>query len=144
MEAFKFNTLLAALMEYTNYLVKAKDTEVYGSEAWDEALRTIILLLAPMAPHVTEELWEHIGGEYSVHTQAWPEYDEALAADEVITLVVQVNGRVRGRIETPADIDEGAAIAAALAEPNVLQHIDGKQVLKRIYVPGRLVNLVVR
>jgi leucyl-tRNA synthetase len=144
MDAFKFNTLLAALMEYTNYLVRAKETAVYGSEAWDEAMRTIILLLAPIAPHVTEELWERLGGAYSVHTQPWPEYDAEAAADEVITLVVQVNGKVRGRVEVPADVDEEAAIAAALAEPNVQQHLEGKALQKRVYVPGRLVNLVAR
>lgn len=144
MEAFKFNTMLAALMEYNNYLMRARETEVYGSPAWTEAVQTMILLLAPIVPHITEELWERIGGAYSVHQQRWPECDEALAADEIVTLVVQVNSRVRGRVEVPVDVDEESAVTAALAEPNVRQHLEGKEILKRVYVPGKLLNIVTR
>jgi len=141
---FKFNTALAALMKFNNYLIKAKETNVYATEAWDEAIRNLILMLAPIMPHVTEELWERIGGPYSVHTQSWPKYDEELARDEVITLVVQVNGRVRARLQVPADIPEDEAKKAALEQPNVQRHIAGKEIVKEIYVPGRLVNIVVR
>ncbi|MCD6519423.1 MAG: leucine--tRNA ligase [Anaerolineae bacterium] len=141
---FKFNTALAALMKFNNYLIKAKETNVYATEAWDEAIRNLILMLAPIMPHVTEELWERIGGPYSVHTQSWPKYDEELARDEVITLVVQVNGRVRARLQVPADIPEDEAKKAALEQPNVRRHIAGKEIVKEIYVPGRLVNIVVR
>ena len=94
-------------------------------------------------PHVAEELWERIGGEYSVHVQAWPEYDETLAADEVITLIVQVNGRVRARLQVPVDTSEDSAKAAALANDNVEKYIKGKEIVKIVYVPGRLVNIVV-
>ena len=144
LEAFKFNTALAALMKFNNYLMKAKDTDVYGSEAWDEAIRTLILMIAPFMPHVSEELWERIGGAYSVHTQSWPQWDEALAAEEVAELVVQVNGRVRARLEVPVDIAEEKVKALALAEENVQRHIAGQKVLKTVYVPGRLLNIVVR
>jgi len=144
MHSFKFNTMLAALMEFNNYLVKAKETPVYATAAWDEAIRSLILMVAPVMPHLAEELWEQIGGQYSVHTQAWPQWDEELAADEVITLVVQVNGRVRARLMVPAETTEEQARAAALGNPNVQRHIEGRQVLKMIYVPGRLVNVVVR
>jgi len=143
-EAFKFNTMLAALMEFNNYLLKAKETAVYGTPEWEEAVRTLILLLAPIMPHVTEELWERLGQPYSVHTQPWPEHSEELAADEVVTLVVQVNGRVRARVEVPVDISEERAIATAMEQPNVQQHLEGKKVVKHVYVPGRLVNVVVR
>jgi leucyl-tRNA synthetase len=71
-------------------------------------------MIAPVMPHLAEEIWERIGGEYSVHNQRWPQYDEALAADEVITLVVQINGKVRGRLEVPVDIDEASAKETAL------------------------------
>jgi leucyl-tRNA synthetase len=143
LQAFHFNTALAALMEYNNYLVKAKETNLYGSDAWAEALRSLVLMIAPIMPHVSEELWEALGEPYSVHTQAWPRFDAELAADEVITLVVQVNGKVRARLSVPADISAEDAKAAALAHPNAKQYIEGKQVLQLVYVPGRLVNIVV-
>ncbi len=143
MEAFKFNTALAALMGFNNYLIKARETRVYRSEAWEEAIGSLVLMIAPMMPHVAEELWERIGGEYSVHLQAWPRYDEELAADKVITLVVQVNGRVRARLQVPADISKDGARMAALASANVQKHVGGKQIVKIVYVPGRLVNIVV-
>ena len=144
LHAFRFNTALAALMEFNNYLLKAKESNVFGTEAWGEALRSLVLMIAPIMPHVSEELWEELGGSYSVHTQAWPQFDEQLAADEVITLVVQVNGRVRARLSVPADITAEDAKAAALANPNAGQYIEGKEVLQLVYVPGRLVNIVVR
>lgn len=144
MEGFQFNTMLAALMEFNNYLVKAKDTEVYGSEAWDEAIRTLILLLAPSTPHLAEELWERIGGPYSVHQQSWPAWSEELAADEMVTLVVQVNGKVRDKITVPADIPEEEAKRLALESPNARRHYEGKEIVQVIYVPRRLVNIVVK
>ncbi|HHX65687.1 MAG TPA: class I tRNA ligase family protein [Chloroflexi bacterium] len=143
-EAFKFNTALARLMEYNNYLIKAKETDVYGTEAWSEAMNSLTLLIAPFMPHLAEELWEQLGGEYSVHTHSWPEYDKQLAADDMITLIVQVNGRVRARIDAPADIPEEEAKALALAHENVQRHIEGKQIVKVVYVPGRLVSIVIR
>ncbi|RLC59434.1 MAG: hypothetical protein DRI80_12540 [Chloroflexota bacterium] len=143
MEAFAFNTIISALMEFTNALQKAKQTSLYGTEAWDEAIETLLLLLAPCCPHIAEELWARTGRPYSIHLQPWPEYNPDLAAEEVITLVVQVNGRVRARLEVPADITEEAAREAALSDPNVQRHIAGKEVRKVIYVPGRLVNVVV-
>jgi leucyl-tRNA synthetase len=143
MEAFAFNTIIAGLMEFTNALQKAKQTEVYGTEAWGEAIETLLLLLAPCCPHVAEELWALMGRPYSVHQQAWPEFDPGLAAEEVITLIVQVSGKVRARIEVAVDIDEEKAKATALADENVQRHIEGKEVRKVIYVPGRLVNIVV-
>jgi leucyl-tRNA synthetase len=144
MEGFQFNTMIAALMEFNNYLVRAKDTEVYGSEAWDEAIRTLILLLAPSTPHLAEELWERIGGPYSVHQQSWPAWSEELAADEMVTLVVQVNGKVRDKITVPVDIPEEEARRMALECPNARRHYEGKEIVQVIYVPRRLVNIVVK
>ncbi|HHS98326.1 MAG TPA: leucine--tRNA ligase [Chloroflexi bacterium] len=143
LEELAFNTVIAALMEFTNTLQKAKETAVYGTEAWEEGIETLLLLLAPCCPHIAEELWVRTGRPYSIHQQPWPEYDPALTVEEVVTLVVQVNGKVRARIEVPADITEEAAKEAALAEPNVQRHIDGKEIRKIVYVPGRLVNIVV-
>ena len=141
-EAFKFNTAQASLMKYNNYLMKVQNTPVVATEAWTEAMRSLVLMIAPIMPHVAEELWERIGGGYSVHDQRWPEWDEALAADEVITLVVQINGKVRARIDVPAEITEDEAREHALAHENVQRYLEGLEIRKLVYVPGRLVNIV--
>jgi leucyl-tRNA synthetase len=143
MEAFTFNTIIAGLMEFTNALQRAKGTAVYGTEAWEEGIETLLLLLAPCCPHIAEELWAQTGRPYSIHQQSWPAFDPDLAAEEVITLIVQINGKLRARIEVPADIGEEAAKETALADSNIQRHIEGKEIRKIIYVPGRLVNIVV-
>ncbi len=144
MEDFAFNTIIAGLMEFANALQKARQTPVYGTEAWEEAIETLLLLLAPCCPHIAEELWARTGRPYSVHQQSWPQFDPDLAAEEVITLVVQVNGKVRARLEVPADITEEAAREAALSDANIQRHVAGKEIRKVIYVPGRLVNVVAK
>ena len=144
LEHFKFNTAISALMELKNALQEAKKTPVANSEAWEEARHVYLRLLAPFTPHIAEELWARSGYPYSVHTQPWPEYDAEVAAEETITLVVQVNGKVRDRIQVPADISEEAAKAAALASEGARRHMDGKRPKKVIYVAGRgMVNIVV-
>ena len=117
MEAFKFNTMLAALMEFNNYLIKAKNTPVVQTSIWSDAVRTMVLLLAPSTPHLAEELWHRLGGEDSVHVQSWPVWDEALAAEDVVTIAVQVNGKVRDRFEAATDIGEKEAVDTALGSP---------------------------
>jgi leucyl-tRNA synthetase len=99
-------------------------------------------MMAPVAPHLAEELWTYLGKPYSVHQQAWPEVDEAAAAEELITLVVQVNGKLRDRISVPADIGEEEAKAIALASEAVKKHLGSKPPRKVILVPGKLVNIV--
>src|SRR5690606_7489991 len=105
-------------------------------------MRTLVLLLAPSTPYLAEELWERLGQPYSVHQQSWPQYDPELAAAEMIELVVQVNGKVRDRLEVPADITEERAIELATASNLVREHLLGRTVRRTIYVPGRLVNTV--
>ena len=141
-ERFRFNTMLAALMEFTNYLGSVQGTAVTGTGAWREAVETLLLLLAPTAPHMSEELWSRLGLPYSIHTQTWPSWDEALAAEEQITLVVQIDGRMRDRLSVPASIAEEEAKSQALASPNVRRFLDNKAVRTVVYVPGRLVNIV--
>ncbi len=143
-ERFKFNTALAGLMEYTNALNLLWERKGVSSERWEDAIEKLLLQIAPMAPHVAEELWERTGREYSIHQQRWPEWDPELAADEVVTLVVQVNGRVRDKIEVSVDITEDEATRLALESRRVRPHVEGKDVAKLIYVPGRLVNIVAR
>ena len=141
LEAFRFNTAIAALMEHTNYLLAIKGD--VGGERWYEALRTFATVLAPFAPHHAEEMWAAMGEEYSVHLQKWPSWDESLIAAEEITLVVQVNGKLRDRIEVPADIAEEEAKKLALSSARVRPYVEGRELKKCVYVPGRLVNLVV-
>ena len=144
LDRFKFNTALAALMELSNTLSQAWERRAINSEGWNDAVEKLLLLIAPMAPHVAEELWERTGHAYSVHSQTLPSWDARLAADEVITLVVQVNGRLRDRIQAPADITDEKAKKLALDSERVEPYIEGKQVARVVYVPGKLVNIVAR
>ena len=141
LEAFRFNTGVAALMEQTNYLLAVKGR--VEEEKWNEALRKFALALAPLAPHHAEEIWAAIGEDYSVHEQEWPGYDESLTKTEEITLVIQVNGKLRDRIQAPAGIAEDTAKELALSSEKVRPHVEGKEIRKAVYVPGRLVNVVV-
>ena len=126
-EAFKFNTALAGLMEFSNTLNSAWEAKNVDSGTWNEAVEKLLVLLAPMAPHITEELWEAFKGHTtSIHNEPLPEYDAELAADEMIELVVQVNGRVRATISMPVDVTEEDAKEAAIASENVLRHTEGK------------------
>ena len=141
-EQFEFNTIISALMELMNVMVDAKTQGAFGTPAWKEAEEIYLKLLAPVAPHITEELWQRLGYAYSIHTQPWPQVDEAAAAEDEITLVVQINGKVRDRIQVPAGISEADARAAALASDAVQKGLAGREPKQVIYVPGRLVNIV--
>ncbi len=143
LESFSFNTAIARLMEYSNALGKAK-AAFWGTPVWDEASSDLLLLLAPITPHLAEELWAREGKPYSVHQQSWPAYDEALLVEETIEVPVQINGKVRGRITVAAGAGEEAIKAAALAEPNVQRYTEGKEIVKIIVPRGKLVSIVVR
>jgi leucyl-tRNA synthetase len=143
-ESFSFNTAIAALMSLRNAMKAAKETPLAHTPAWEEAVSSLLLLLAPFTPHVAEELWHRLGRSESVHLQRWPAWDEAVAAEEMITLVVQVNGRVRDRIEVPVDIEDAEAERLARESEAVGRHAEGKEIVKVIVVPGRLVNVVVK
>ena len=141
-EGFRFNTVISSLMEFTNTLFDAQRQPV-SDAAFNEATDNLLLMLAPIAPFMAEEIWEHKGRPYSIHQQTWPQFDVALAADESITLVLQVNGKVRGRITMPVGLTEEQARSIALENEAVRRHLDGKAPRKLIYVPGKLVNVVV-
>ncbi len=145
LEELGFNTAIAALMECINELYKIKSTHNFGLayNAWKESLSVLVKLLAPFAPHIAEELWEELGNRSSVHLSAWPSWDEELVAEELITLAVQINGKVRGEIMVEADISEEAAIEAAKNDEKVAVYLKGKTIKKEIYVPDKLVSLVV-
>ena len=144
-ERFNFNTAISSIMELTNalYLYKEGAEEVNGG-LLTEALEKLLLLLAPFAPHITEELWSRLGRSESIHLQDWPDYDEAALQVEEITIVIQVNGRVRDRLVVPVDMAEDELKQRALALPRVQEFVDGKKVVKMILVPGKLVNIVVK
>jgi leucyl-tRNA synthetase len=144
LDRFRFNTAIAALMELSNELGRGWNEGSVGSDTWKMCIENFLLMLAPIAPHIAEELWERAGYSYSIHNQRFPQWDEVLAAEEVITLVIQVNGRLRDKLTVPADIAEEEAKSLALASDKVQSHIDGKQVARTVYVPGRLVNVVVQ
>ncbi len=144
LEKLRFNTMIAALMEFSNYLTKVRDIGAVAVSDWNESIRTLMLLLAPTAPHLAEELWQQTGHDYSIHNQQWPVWDAELASDEEITLVVQVNGKLRDRIIVPASTTEVEAIQIAAESTRVKPYLEGKEALKKIYVPGTLVNIVVR
>lgn len=141
-EKFEFNTIVSALMEMTNALYKYR-AATEGSPAWEEAVKTLLLLMAPVTPHIAEELWAKQKRPYSIHQQMWPQWDPAIAAEEKITIVVQINGKVRDRFEAPAGITEAEATEKALATEGAKKYMNGQAPRKVLYVPGRLVNIVV-
>ncbi|MCX7941940.1 MAG: leucine--tRNA ligase [Dictyoglomaceae bacterium] len=140
--SFKFNTAVAAMMEFLNELIDYKNK--YGStELFKECIKNLLLLLAPFIPHITEELWKELGYEYSIHLQSWPSYDPELIKEEIITLVIQINGRVRDRIEVNADITEEEALKIAIQRENVRKYLGNKNPKKVVFVPGKLLSLSV-
>ena len=143
LDGFQFNTMVAALIEYVNELMRLRETPVAQTPAWREALETLVLLMAPSTPFLAEELWERLGMPYSVHQQRWPTFDAALTAEATVEVVIQVNGKVRDRLLLPADLAEAEARARALAQPKIVEALAGREPQKVIYVPDRLVSVVV-
>jgi leucyl-tRNA synthetase len=146
LEELRFNTAVSALMELQNEALDVWATARRGltGEQWRDYVAVFTLLLSPMAPHVAEEVWHEARFGGSVLDQAWPAWDEGLAADEVVTVVVQVNGKLRDRLEVAVGAERGEVLAAARAMQNTGRFLEGKQVVKEIYVPGKLVNFVAR
>ena len=141
-ETLNFNTIVSGLMELLNEMTLTKARGAFGTQAWQEAESIYLRMLAPVSPHIAEELWERTGHEYSVHNQSWPEVDAAATKEEEITLIVQVNGKLRDRLTVPTTISEEEAKTAALASEHVQEFLKGASPKKVIYVPGRLVNIV--
>jgi leucyl-tRNA synthetase len=147
--ALHFNTMVAHLMELSNLLMRYRGTEVAGGSAWDEAVRLLLLMLAPAAPHVTEELWSRLAEAQglawtSIHTQSWPAVDAAAAAENEREVPVQINGKLRDRVMVPAGIGEAELEAVILARPKIVAALEGRTPTKVIHAGGRLVNVVVR
>ncbi len=143
LENFSFNTAVAALMELRNALIDVQRLNNVDRTTWNEAIESMLLLLAPIAPHITEELWERRGKPFSIHQAEWPTWDDEIAREEAITLIVQVNGRVRDKIEVSAEEDDDTLKEIALASENIQKWLSGNQPRKVIVVKGKLVNIVV-
>ncbi|MCL2141200.1 MAG: leucine--tRNA ligase [Dehalococcoidia bacterium] len=143
-DRMRFNTMISALMEFSNYLSKIHEAGSVAVAEYFQALTVLLRLLAPTAPHFTEEVWARLNHPYSIHEQKWPEYDPALALDEVIPLVVQVNGKVRERLLVPIGITEHEAKRLALESHKVRIFVDGKELGQVVYVANKLINLVTK
>lgn len=136
-----FNTAIAALMEYVNELYKLK-IDGFSEGAWRDALKALVQMIEPFAPHMADELWEQLGGEGLVQNNEWPTWDDALIVEDTISIAVQVNGKLRGEITVGKDVDPEEIKQLALTHENVIRFVTGEP-KKVIYVPGRLVSIVV-
>jgi len=136
-ESLKYNTAIAQLMTLIN--------EVYDQKRINRAeLKTFLILLNPFAPHITEEIWESQGFGGMITDQVWPGWDEAKCKDDLVEIAVQVGGKIRARIQVAADIGREDALKAAAAVPQVAELLEGKTILKEIFVPGKLANFVAK
>src|SRR4030066_1159231 len=145
MGRFHFNTAISALMELVNaiYSYTAEHKEESKDKALKEAIESVIILLAPFAPHIADELWEGLRNTGSLLNTKWPEYDPAAIIEDEIVIVVQVNGKLRGKVTVPADATDDIVKAAALADEKVMEHTAGKEIKKVVVGPRKLVNVVV-
>jgi len=146
-ERFKFNTAIAKLMTLATAITDASTASGDGNRATQadvrEAVESLLLMLAPLAPFITEELWHRLGHSDTIHMQPWPAADPTLTAEESVTCVVQLNGKVRARIDVPSAIDAATLEQAALSNERVRSQIDGKRIVRVVVVPPKLVNIVV-
>ena len=141
---YNFNTAISTIMEWVNALYLYKEHPTADARVGREALERILILLAPFAPHITEELWQEMGYTESIHKQPWPEVDEAALVQDNVTVILQVNGKVRDRVQVPAEISKAELEKVVLALPTVSDWTKGKTIVKVITVPGKLVNIVVK
>jgi leucyl-tRNA synthetase len=141
-EGFRFNTMVSALMEFANALGERQRTNNWHTATFHQSLERFMILLAPAAPHIADELWQLTGHTGSAHQQTWPTWDADLARDETLQIPVQIDGRLRGVVELSKDAGPEEALEAALAQPRVQQHLNERRVARSIYVPGKVLNIV--
>jgi leucyl-tRNA synthetase len=147
LERFHFNTCVSRIMELVNemYLyVQDVPQKEWNEKLWSETCITLVKLLAPFTPHMAEELWEEIGQPYSVFNDTWPEHEESMLIADTIQMGVQINGKIRSQIDAPADADQNSIFELALADDKVQKYTDGKQIVKKLIVPKKLVIFVVK
>ena len=143
LKQFEFNTIVSGLMELLNEMNRAREAGAVGTPEWKEAVDVYLRMLAPVCPHIAEELWEKTGRKYSIHTQTWPKVDEAAIVEDKIIIPVQVNGKLRDRITVPARASEAQIQEAALGSETIQKFLDGKQPRKVIIAQKKLVNIVI-
>ena len=143
LQSLSFNTAIAALMEAVNDLYKVKAEDNFEAKEWQWSITTLLQLLAPFAPHISEELWQQLDGKGSVHASQWPSHDEKYLTQDSLTIAVQINGKLRGEITVATGSDELTIVSAAQADDRIQPHLADKTIRKTIYVPARLVNFVV-
>jgi len=141
-QGFRFNTMVSVLMEFVNFLKDRQAGVSMQTASYNQALTTLLLLLAPAAPHICEELWHLTGHSGSVHQQDWPNWDPELVQETTIQLPVQVNGRLRDVIELPVDVDEQVVTQTALMQEKIQPHITGREIMRLVYVPGKVLNII--
>ena len=139
----KYNTAIAALMQLTNDLFKAKTNNLGQSSDWRFALESLVMMIAPFAPHTAEDLWHQLGHDTTVNVDNWPQFDSSLAQEEMVNIAVQVNGKLRATISAPASAGQDDVEQLAKKEENVQKFIENKMVRKTIYVPSKIINFVV-
>ena len=140
---FTFNNVVSANMELLNELSRFDDTSRQGRAVMQEALEIAVLMLSPIVPHICHALWHALGGQGAVVDCVWPAVDESALVQDSVTLVVQVRGKVRGKVDVAADASQDIIEAAVMADENVARHVGDSPVKKIIIVPGKLVNVVI-
>lgn len=144
MENFKFNTMISALMEFSNHLTKHQGGAISETVLWQQAIDTLLLMLAPLAPFMAEELWRRRGHTDSIHLQHWPQYDSEALIDKSVTVPIQVNGKLRDTITIATGLDREAAVQAAKSSAKIALALENKKIIKIIWVQDKLLNLVVK
>ncbi len=139
-----YNTAIAACMSALNDLYKQKAIGLSQNAVWQQAIETIVILIAPFSPHISEQLWHELGHSTTIHHDSWPELDEQYLKSDDLTIAVQVNGKLRGEVTLPSNQTEADIVAAAKADPKVASYLSGHNILKTIYVPSRIVNFVIQ
>ncbi len=143
-EGFKFNTAISSIMTLVNRIEKyaTGDGATVNQATLNEAIKTVVLLLSPFTPHLCEEMWQKIGaGEKSIAQVSWPRFDEKAVKQDIVQLVVQVNGKLRAKLDVAADLSEEKLKALVLAEAKVKEHLQGKEIKRFIIVPNKLIHL---
>jgi leucyl-tRNA synthetase len=144
LQSWRFNTMVSALMEFANELDAIQRRGDWRTKTFHQALDALLVLLAPSAPHIAEEMWKRSGHAGSIHAQNWPEWDDELARSETVEVAVQIDGRVRTVIMVPAGAERSDVEQAAFAQGKVKQHLEGAEVVRSVYVPGKILNLITR
>jgi len=143
-EFFRFNTMVSALMEFVNVLYERISADQWRTASFQECLETLLVLLAPAAPYIAEELWSLTDHEFSIHQQSWPTYDQGLARVEIMEIPVQVNGKMRGTIQAEAQTSETEALQAASVTPEIQKYLVGQKITRVVYLPGKILNIIAK